>query len=127
MGHPQASRNGPVVLVVEDDPLVRAVTVERFDDAGLVVIEADDAEWAISILETNAQFVQVLFTDLVLPGAIDGLSLAIQARNRWPWLAVAMTSGRIAPIDLPAGVLFFPKPIAADHVVEQLRAMALLE
>jgi len=126
MEHPQASRNGPVVLVVEDDPLVRAVTVERFDDAGLIVIEADNAEWAISILETNAQFVQVLFTDIVLPGAIDGLSLAIQARKRWPWLAVAMTSGGIEPIDLPYGVRFFPKPITADQVVEQLRAMALL-
>ena len=113
--------------MVEDDPLVRALMVERFDDAGLVVIEADDAEWAISILESNAQFVQVLFTDIVLPGAIDGVSLALHVRERWPWMAVAMTSGQTEPSDLPDGVRFFPKPIASDHVVEQIREMALLE
>jgi two-component system, response regulator PdtaR len=127
MGHPRANRDGPVVLVVEDDPLVRALIVERFDDAGLVVIEADDAEWAISILESNAQFVQVLFTDIALPGAIDGVSLALQVLKRWPWMAVAMTSGKVVPGFLPVGVRFFAKPIAADHVVEQIREMALLE
>jgi DNA-binding NtrC family response regulator len=127
MGHPGTIHDGPVVLVVEDDPRVRALIVERFDDAGLIVIEADDAEWAISILEFNAQFVQVLFTDIALPGAIDGVSLALRVRERWPWMAVAMTSGKIAPNALPDGVRFFPKPIASDHVVEQIREMALLE
>jgi two-component system, response regulator PdtaR len=127
MGHPEAIHDGPVVLVVEDDPLVRALVVECFDDAGLVVIEADDGEWAISILESNAPFVQVLFTDIALPGAIDGVSLALQVLERWPWMAVAMTSGKFAPDDLPDGVRFFAKPIAADHVVEQIRGMALSE
>jgi DNA-binding NtrC family response regulator len=127
MGHLEAMHDRPVVLVVEDDPLVRALIVERFDGAGLVVIEADDAEWAICILESNAAFVQVLFTDIALPGAIDGVSLALQVLERWPLIAVAMTSGKFAPDDLPDGVRFFAKPIAADQVVEQIREMAQLE
>jgi two-component system, response regulator PdtaR len=119
------ARSAPVVLVVEDDPLLRALTVEYFGDAGLVVIEADDARWAISILESNAQFIQVLFTDIVLPGAIDGVSLASSARQRWPWVAVAMTSGKTAPWNLPDGVRFFPKPFTTDQVVEHIRELAL--
>jgi DNA-binding NtrC family response regulator len=123
--HVQARSVPVVVLLVEDDPLVRAVTVQRFHDAGLVVIEADDAHWAIAILEANAQFIQVLFTDIVLPGSIDGVSLASCVRARWPWLAVAITSGNAAPDDLPNGVRFFPKPFAAEQVVEHIRELAL--
>jgi two-component system, response regulator PdtaR len=121
----QTNKEGPVVLVVEDNTLVRALTVERFGDAGLIVMEADDAEWAISILESNAQFIQVVFSDIVLPGAIDGLALAIRVQESWPWMAVALTSGQIEPSDLPDGVRFFRKPISADYVVDQIRGMAV--
>jgi two-component system, response regulator PdtaR len=89
-------------------------------------MEADDAQWALSILEANAQFIQVLFTDIDMPG-MNGVFLASHVRKRWPWVGIVMTSGAVrpSPIALPDGVRFFSKPFIAADVVAHIHEVAL--
>jgi two-component system, response regulator PdtaR len=127
MACPRKDHNAPVVLVVEDEMLTRILTVAAFDDAGFVVMEADGARQALAILEANAQFIQVLFTDIDMPGGMNGVFLALRARERWPWVGIAMTSGEALPgaTALPDHTRFFPKPYNTDGVVTHIREMAL--
>jgi two-component system, response regulator PdtaR len=115
--------NSPVVLVVEDEPLLRQMTVQAFDDAGLVVLEADNAGQALAILNANADFIDVLFTDIAMPEAINGMLLAAQTKERWPWVGIMMTSGKVAPSPgaLPPKALFVAKPYEAERVVAAIR------
>jgi CheY-like chemotaxis protein len=73
----------PAVLIVEDEPLVRLCAVDTVEGAGFEVIEAANADEAIRILESRSD-IRVVFTDLHMPGAMDGLKLAHAVRNRWP-------------------------------------------
>ena len=100
------------VLVVEDDFLVRSCAVEFLSDCGFTVLEADNAPDAMGILE-GAQ-VDVVFTDVNMPGAFDGLALARRISHRWPHIAVVITSGRGCPDVEPACARFLPKPYMLD-------------
>jgi two-component system, response regulator PdtaR len=73
----------PAVLIVEDEPLVRLGAVQTIEDAGFEVIEAANADEAIEILEKRSD-IRVVFTDVHMPGSMDGLKLAHAVRNRWP-------------------------------------------
>ena len=86
------SLKGPVVLIVEDEPLVRLGAVQAIEDAGFEVIEAANADEAIRILE-NRSDIRVVFTDIHMPGSIDGLKLAHAVRDRWPPIKIIVTSG----------------------------------
>lgn len=110
------------VLVVEDESLIRADIVESLEDAGLNVFEAADADQAIRLLETVPE-IKVVFTDVDMPGSMDGLRLAAYVRDRWPPVSLIVTSGHVAVRDdeLPAGGRFFRKPYNAPEVI---RAMA---
>src|SRR6202051_3462168 len=116
----------PAVLIVEDEPLVRLCAVETVEAAGFEVIEAANADEAIRILENRGD-IRVVFTDIHMPGSIDGLKLAHAVRNRWPPIKIIVTSGHglVSENDLPEGGRFFAKPYDSTQVCETLRELAL--
>jgi two-component system, response regulator PdtaR len=120
-----ASAKRPVVLVVEDDYLIRKNAVAIIDDAGFQVVEADNADDALEILEANSN-IHIVFTDIQMPGSIDGLKLAKFVKDRWPPIKIVATSGRfkVDTADLPKDVVFVPKPYDPDHLVATLRELA---
>lgn len=100
----------PAVLVVEDETFVRMIAADALEESGLRVIEAPDAVEALDILAQHQ--VAVLFTDINMPGAIDGLELAAIVTVRYPQVKVIITSGRqwLEPEALPDHSVFLPKP-----------------
>jgi CheY-like chemotaxis protein len=114
----------PVVLIVEDEFLIRFHAAEVIRDAGFEVVEATNADDAIAILESRRD-VRVVFADLQMPGSVNGLKLAHAVKHRWPPVHMIATSGRqaIQEGDLPAGSLFFPKPYDPDRVAGALHAL----
>ena len=94
----------PAVLIVEDEALIRMGAVRMIEDAGFEVIEAANADEAIQILESRSG-IRVVFTDIHMPGSMDGLKLAHAVRDRWPPIKIIVTSGRelLTERDLPEG------------------------
>lgn len=99
------------VLVVEDELLIRIGVVEELEEAGFTVLQAATADVAIALLEANPA-IRLLFTDVDMPGSMDGLKLAAAVRNRWPPIRVIVTSGHIHAADVTAAndQRFFAKP-----------------
>jgi CheY-like chemotaxis protein len=121
----KASRAPPaIVLIVEDDPLQRQLAVEVVEDAGFVALEAADAGEAVVLLETRSD-IAVLFTDINMPGSMDGLKLAHAVRDRWPPIKIIVASGhvRLQVSDLPSNSTFLLKPYRGAAVVAQLRSL----
>jgi len=100
-----------VVLIVDDEPLIRMDLADMVRDAGYVALEAADADEAIKLLETH-RTIRILVTDIEMPGSMDGLKLAAAVRERWPPVAIIVTSGRILPAttELPTATAFLGKP-----------------
>jgi CheY-like chemotaxis protein len=119
-----AAVRGPVILIVEDDFLIRMNAAEMIEGAGFEVIEAASADEAIVILEARLD-VTVVFTDIQMPGSMDGLKLAAAIRGRWPPIKIIATSGLIdvRADDLPEGGRFLPKPYSPAQIVQTLREM----
>jgi CheY-like chemotaxis protein len=117
----------PAVLIVEDEALIRIGAARMIEDAGFDVIEAANADEAIQTLESRSD-IRVVFTDIHMPGSMDGLKLAHAVRHRWPPIKIVVTSGR-EPLptgqDLPEGGRFFPKPYDPIEVCDTLRELAL--
>lgn len=99
------------ILVVEDEPIVRDDLVDFFEDEGFRVLAAADADQAIDILDAHSD-VFAVFTDIQMPGSMDGIRLAHHVRHRYPPTLLLVASGGVRPRteDLPDGALFFPKP-----------------
>ena len=116
----------PVVLIVEDELLVRMDAAEMIGAAGFEVVEAADADEAIEILETRSD-IAVVFTDIQMPGSMDGLKLARAVRGRWPPIKIIATSGRhhIGETELPEGGRFLSKPYSARQVTSVLREITV--
>jgi CheY-like chemotaxis protein len=114
----------PVVLVVEDDFLIRMHAAEMIADAGFDVVEAASADEAIAILEDRLD-ITVVFTDIQMPGSMDGLKLAAAIRGRWPPIKIVATSGfvNVRQDDLPGGGRFLPKPYSPEQIVRTLREL----
>lgn len=115
----------PVILLVEDDPLLRGMTAANLQDIGMRVLEAGDAAAAIQILQTAAH-ADVLFTDIQMPGAMDGFGLARWAALHRSDIGIVMTSGVIKPGALPAdlsGRDFLAKPYDFDALVLRLNSL----
>jgi CheY-like chemotaxis protein len=113
------------ILVTEDDPDVRTYSVEALQELGYRVLEAPDGPTSIQILE-RGQHVDLLFTDVVLPGGMTGAQLAAQARGRWPSLKVLFTTGyaRNAIVHhgrLDAGVQLITKPFTIADLASRVR------
>jgi CheY-like chemotaxis protein len=117
-------RQGPLILLVEDEPFLRMSTAEDLVIAGFDVIEAGDADQAIAILERRTDIVAV-FTDIDMPGSMNGLRLAAAVRDRWPPVKIVVTSGHRRPAtqELPPGVPFLEKPYAPAAMVSSLRTV----
>ena len=115
----------PVVLVVEDEVLVRMNIVGSMEDAGFTVFEAGNADQAIRMLEAHPE-IALLFTDIDMPGSMDGLKLAAAVRNRWPPVKIVITSGhvKIRSEDMPVEGQFFSKPYDPSKVVSTLWELA---
>lgn len=115
-----------LVLVAEDEELVRLVITEALRDAGLEVMEAEHAEAALSVLEQHAARIHVLFTDIQMPGSIDGLALAHHTSKNWPRIALLITSARPHPdrAKFPEKSRFLAKPYRHSHVVRNIRELA---
>jgi CheY-like chemotaxis protein len=119
-----ASKSTPVVLIVEDDLLLRMLAVEVVEEAGFIALEAADADEAVALLESRLD-ISVLFTDVNMPGSMDGLKLAHAVRDRWPPIKILLVSGhvRLQPSELPSNSCFVGKPYRAAAMVEQLRSI----
>ena len=120
----RSASNRPVVLIVEDELLLRMDAVDMIAGAGFEVVEAGDADQAIEILETRRD-ITVIFTDIQMPGSMDGLKLARAVRGRWPPIKIVATSGRalIPETDLPEGGRFLPKPYSPGQITDVLREL----
>jgi len=100
----------PVVLVVEDETLIRELVAEELEVAGYTVVIANDADQAIAILEAR-QDIHLVFTDINMPGAMDGLKLAAAVRDRWPPVHIIITSGKIRPLEIPGERAFYSQAL----------------
>jgi CheY-like chemotaxis protein len=119
----------PVVLLVEDEPLVRMTAADELDDAGFRVLEARNADEALVVLEAHSDEVQVLFTDVNMPGSMDGMALAERVYQRWPHVLLLISSGyaRPHPDEIPDHGRFVPKPYRGEtlvrHITEMMRTL----
>lgn len=108
-----------VVLVVEGDAMIRLDVVSILEEAGIEAIEATSADEAIVVLEARSD-IAVVFTDIEMPGSINGLKLAFVVRHRWPPVTIIIASGRVRPKpgEMPAEVTLLPKPYSEASVRE---------
>ena len=109
----------PVALVVEDDAAVRDLATAVLEETALDVIACESAEAALSVLERSDVTVALLFADVRLPGAMDGVSLAEAVRRRWPDVRVVVTSGASRDLRLPDQTVYMQKPWRALDVLVQ--------
>src|SRR4051812_40338868 len=114
----------PVVLIVEDEFLLRMNAVDMVRAAGYEALEAANADDAIELLE-NRRDITVVFTDIQMPGSMDGLKLARAVRGRWPPIKIVATSGQvnITDADLPEGGRFLAKPYSSFQIASLLREL----
>jgi CheY-like chemotaxis protein len=113
-----------VVLVVEDEPLIRFDIVAQLEDDGFCVFQAKNADDAIALLLAEPS-IRILFTDIDMPGSMDGLRLSAAVRQRWPPIRIIVTSGhrQVEITDLPDGSVFFSKPYRHHDVVASMREL----
>jgi two-component system, response regulator PdtaR len=113
------------VLVVEDEPLVRTIIALTLEDAGFKVYEAANADQALGLL-SECEDIRVLFTDVDMPGSMDGLELAHYAHSSHSvWIIVTSGRRRVALRDLPPNAIFMEKPYPPSLVVNRLREMTV--
>jgi two-component system, response regulator PdtaR len=112
------------VLVVEDEALLRLVTAEYLRGEGLEVFEAANADDAIVLLEARPS-INVLFTDIDMPGSMDGLKLSATVRDRWPPIRIVVTSGQnhFADRDLIIAEVFCAKPYLHSELMPTFRRL----
>jgi CheY-like chemotaxis protein len=113
-----------VVLVVEDEALIRVSAVQIVEEAGYEALEAANADEAIKLLEARPD-IRLVFTDVHMPGTMDGLKLAHYIRERWPPVRLRVASGVaiVAESDLPSGTSFFRKPYAEHHIADEMKRL----
>lgn len=110
------------VLVVEDDYLIRMNAADIIEEAGFPVETTSDADQALRILGARRS-IGVVFTDVHMPGSLNGLELARLIGARWPAVGVIVTSGRATRIDIPAGALFIAKPYSSSQLVGKIHTL----
>ena len=110
------------ILLVEDEALVRMLGADVLADGGFDVVEASNADEALSILESRSDF-RALFTDIDMPGSMNGLELAHVVFERWPDMKILVVSGKVRPVEdeLPPGGCFVDKPYRPADLLRELR------
>jgi CheY-like chemotaxis protein len=113
-----------IVLVVEDEMLLRMRAVDMVQDAGYISLEAVDADAAFAILESRSD-IALLFTDIQMPGSMDGLKLAHAVHERWPPIRIILVSGqlKLSNSDIPPKSRFFGKPLKANEMIAEMQDM----
>lgn len=121
----QATPLKPVVLIVEDEPLLRLTAEELIEDGGFDVVSVPDAASAVRLLEHRLD-IRIVFTDIDMPGGMDGIRLAAMIRDRWPPIEIVVTSSHVSIADheMPARGVFVSKPYDGQQLVGLLRSMA---
>jgi CheY-like chemotaxis protein len=116
----------PAILVVEDELFLRLMAVDIVEHAGFEALSAATADEALAILEVRADDVRLVFTDVEMPGSMDGLGLAHAVRDRWSPVELIVTSGRthVPAKDLPDGGRFFAKPYDVEALSQAFQEMA---
>lgn len=116
--------NSLVALVVEDEAFLRFTLAQTLQEAGFITHEAADVAEAIRVLESNSD-IRVVFTDIQMPGSMDGLALSHYVRKRWPPTIIVVTSGRCTPTkdEMASGAMFLAKPFAPDRLDKVLAAI----
>jgi CheY-like chemotaxis protein len=114
------------IIIVEDEPLVLLAASHELQDADFDVIEAGTADEALKILETDAATIHAIFTDVHMPGAMDGIQLAHHVRRHWPHIGLLVASGLSRPHygDLRLDCRFVAKPYNLGEVVGHIRELA---
>ena len=110
-------RSPAVILVVEDEPLIRMDVVDQLEARGYRLLEANSGKQALETI-AGADRVDIVFTDVDMPGDVDGLMLASEVDARWPAIGIIVTSGKALAVErpLPNKCRFFPKPYRSDVV-----------
>jgi two-component system, response regulator PdtaR len=111
------------IVVAEDEPLIRMLVVEVLIQNGFEVLEACHAEAALVHLIARAADIHVLFTDVTMPGTMNGLALAHHTRGHWPWIGLIIASGRPVLGEMPVGSRFLAKPYLLSHAVRHAREL----
>ena len=116
--------NSAVVLIVEDEPLIRFNILDVLEEVGHVALEAANADEALVVLK-GRQDVDILFTDVNMAGSMDGLQLAKRVRAMRPNIGIIITSGmvRLDPMTLPANTAFLPKPYMHDALISTINSL----
>jgi DNA-binding NtrC family response regulator len=110
---------GRAILVVEDEVFIRAVICDLLREAGARVIEAENADEALKCVAMDPT-VGVVFTDVRMPGSLDGLQMRDRIASLHPHIKTVITSGHLLPHEMPDGALFFIKPYSVENVAAQL-------
>jgi DNA-binding response OmpR family regulator len=113
-----------VVLIVEHQELLKSLTADIMENAGFAVLQAGDADEAVTILESRSD-IALLLTSATMPGSMDGLSLAQTVCKRWPAIKTIIASGQVRLIgsDLTAGSRFFLKPYHVQSMISEIRSL----
>jgi CheY-like chemotaxis protein len=109
------------ILVVEDEALIRIWAADLLEENGFSVLEAKDADAALKVLEARPD-VKLLFTDVQMPGSLNGMELAREVHARWPHILLVITSGRERPTrgEIPDDGRFVAKPYSAEELLGQV-------
>ena len=110
------------ILIVEDDQLLKLLTVEMVEEAGFLALQANSADEAVAILEARSD-IALLLTDINMSGGMDGLKLAHAVRNRWPPIKIIVISGRVSEYDLPTDSRFLAKPYQTETMISEIRSL----
>ncbi len=112
-----------IILVVEDDPLLSLDISDALEGESYDVIAVANADEAIKVLESRND-IPTIFTDIDLPGSMDGLKLAAAVRDRWPPVHIIVTTGMRAPHrdQMPANSMFIAKPYRSAEIIEAVRS-----
>ena len=110
-----------IILVVEDDPIIRMGALDLIERAGFKALQASSADDAIRILEARDD-IHLVFTDVEMPGTMDGIKLSHYIRDRWPPIKLIVASGRtiVEQSSLPEGARFFGKPYDDTDLVQSI-------
>jgi CheY-like chemotaxis protein len=113
-----------VVLIVEDEMVLRMRAVDMVEDAGYTPLEALDAAEAVAILESRSD-IALICTDIQMPGQMDGVRLAHAVHERWPTIGIIVVSGqlKLQNLDLPPRSRFLGKPLNAGEMIAEMRDM----
>jgi CheY-like chemotaxis protein len=109
------------ILVVENETLTRLWVADLLEENGFTVLEAEDANAALKVLEARPE-VRLLFTDVQMPGSLNGMELAREVHARWPHVLLVITSGRERPTraEIPDDGRFVAKPYSAEELLRQV-------